>query len=301
MRPNTIVLKGCGRYDEGPAGAALSPGHFIEWYKDGTVRKLRKALGLGGLLAIAIEDSLQGKTITDAYAANDPVRLVYPKDGDVVLARIPSGQSYAIDDSLIVVNGEVRPGTASGANLYRNTAASAAIGAGSNAEVDFDKTYALLAGSLLDGDEVRVRAGWRYPATHTTDTSTVKLYLGATTVVTSPAVDVANDDGGSLDATFVFRTTGATGTVTAGGLIGIAATQKNFDKAEWAVDTTAALTLKLSNTFSVADAGNSAVLDYLIVDIHRGANGGNPFQVLRAVEAINNTDGSNPFIRVQVP
>jgi hypothetical protein len=86
---NRIVLKGEGRYDEAPASAALSPGHLIERLSTGKVR------------THATEDSLIGKTIDDAYAADDIVRHVIASPGDVVYAILKAGQSVVIGDDLV--------------------------------------------------------------------------------------------------------------------------------------------------------------------------------------------------------
>jgi hypothetical protein len=97
---NRIVLKGEGRYDEAPASAALSPGHLIERISTGKVRKHATAGGVS-LRMFAIEDSLIGKTIDDAYAADDIVRHVIASPGDVVYAILKAGQSVVIGDDLV--------------------------------------------------------------------------------------------------------------------------------------------------------------------------------------------------------
>ena len=72
---NRIQLDGDGyRLEEALANAALSPGHIVEMLSTGKVQKHSTEGGFG-LVAVAVEDALQGKTITDAYAAD--ARVTY--------------------------------------------------------------------------------------------------------------------------------------------------------------------------------------------------------------------------------
>lgn len=96
---NTIRLNVTGHYDEAAANAALSPGHLIEILSTGKVRKHASA-GAKVLARFAVEDALQGKTIDDAYAADDVVGFVAPKKGDVVNALLAAGNVYAKGDKL---------------------------------------------------------------------------------------------------------------------------------------------------------------------------------------------------------
>lgn len=90
--PNTIVLKGDlgRRREEYPAAAALKPGHFLEGTSTGKVQKNATA-GADRPLMIAVEDSYQGKTINDAYAADDVVHVHLAQKGDVLYGRVAAG------------------------------------------------------------------------------------------------------------------------------------------------------------------------------------------------------------------
>src|SRR5688500_206823 len=97
---NRIVLKGEDRYDEAPASAALSPGHLIEKISTGKVRK-HATVGGAHSRMFAIEDSLIGRTIDDAYAADDIVRHVICDPGNVVYAILKAGENVVIGDKLV--------------------------------------------------------------------------------------------------------------------------------------------------------------------------------------------------------
>lgn len=82
--PNTILLKVNGlsmRYDEARAAGAITPGFLIEHDSTGKVVAHSIAGGAGEIM-IATEDSLQGKTIDDAYASTDLVRFHRGQKGD---------------------------------------------------------------------------------------------------------------------------------------------------------------------------------------------------------------------------
>jgi len=88
---NTIRLN-CGiaaRHVEMIADAALSPGYLCRRTTTGanTCAKHATAGGIAECL-IACEDVLRSKTIDDAYAADDPVQLVIPQKGDIVLLKL---------------------------------------------------------------------------------------------------------------------------------------------------------------------------------------------------------------------
>lgn len=130
-------------------------------------------------------------------------------------------------------------------------------------------THSFAANELKAGDVIRVRAQGIATATNSTDTLTFKLKLGATVIVTTGAVDVANNDIGYIDFDIVIRTAGAAGTMVGTGAVALGVegtvTAKPAKLASAAVDTTAALDLTVTGTWSVANAGNSCRLDVLNV------------------------------------
>ena len=102
MSSNTITL--VGRYSrkeqEFTANAALSPGHLLEVLSTGKVKKHATAAGVSELM-FAQEDALQGKTITDAYIADDKVFVTFPLKGDEINALIKAGQNLTVGIKLI--------------------------------------------------------------------------------------------------------------------------------------------------------------------------------------------------------
>lgn len=102
MAANRIVVKHeAVVYEEAIASGILKPGHHIKLDTDGKVLKHATAGGKDSLM-VAIEDSLQGKTITDAYAVGDLVRYEMLKHGDVFYGRVPAAApAIVIGDSLV--------------------------------------------------------------------------------------------------------------------------------------------------------------------------------------------------------
>lgn len=87
-RPRRIHLKdasGGSAYEEGRAGATITPGMLIALNNAGTYVPHATADGPAEV-NFALEDALIGKTIDDNYAIGDLVRFTQPRRGDVVLA-----------------------------------------------------------------------------------------------------------------------------------------------------------------------------------------------------------------------
>lgn len=89
--PETIILKGNPHIKERRAGAALSPGNFVELTTANTVRKTSTAGESGS--NIAIENDLVGETITDAYASGDRVLYASFASGDEAYVRVAANQA----------------------------------------------------------------------------------------------------------------------------------------------------------------------------------------------------------------
>jgi len=102
---NTIKIKNyLNVFEEFVANAALYPGHLVEEMSTGKVRK--HATSDGNVLPMfAIEDELQGKGISDAYAANDQVQVWIPTRGDIVNAVLADEETVAIGDFLTSAGG----------------------------------------------------------------------------------------------------------------------------------------------------------------------------------------------------
>jgi hypothetical protein len=159
--------------------------------------------------------------------------------------------------------------------LYANVAASAAH-TNTTTEALFDKSYTLPANLLKAGDRIRIRAQGIATATDSTDTLTVKLYIGGltgTAIAATAAVDVANGDIFFIDAELEIRTIGGSGTFTACGVqaLGVpgTVTAKPFLLGSTAIDTTATQVIGVGADWSVAAAANSCRLDVLTVQLIR--------------------------------
>lgn len=141
-------------------------------------------------------------------------------------------------------------------------------------ETAFDKTVVIPARHCHKGVRLRIRGSVRHSATHTTDTSTIKVKLsdGSTTVIifASAAQDVANESVCAFDCEVIFRgalsaTAEVVGHSTGG--FNVASTYRTtygIPDAS-ALDTTAAITVSVTETWSVADVGNSSFLESLTV------------------------------------
>lgn len=163
-----------------------------------------------------------------------------------------------------------------GGLVYANTAASAAH-TNSTDEALFDKQYSIPANTLIAGSVIKVRFQGIATATNSTDTLTVKLYIGGlagTAILTGTATDVANNDIFCGEATIVVRTAGAAGTLVAFGSSAIVPAASGTAvpvyqiTASTAVDTTAAQVIGVGADWSAASASDSCRLDILTVEIY---------------------------------
>ena len=102
MSLNTISRihsKGDYRYEEHVADAALSPGHLLEINSDNEVLKHNSA-SVDAQALFAMEDALQGRLVSTAYAAAEVVPCILPAKGSVVNVYLYAGTSYAVGDIL---------------------------------------------------------------------------------------------------------------------------------------------------------------------------------------------------------
>jgi len=101
MAKQTIKLK---KYNdiinEYAAGTAITPGMLISLASDGDVDPNSSAGGVCEKM-FALEDELQGKTISDAYAIGDPVQCWNATSGEEVLALLADGEDVAIGEVLV--------------------------------------------------------------------------------------------------------------------------------------------------------------------------------------------------------
>jgi len=188
------------------------------------------------------------------------------------------GELYIRTDSTGVIPTIYR-GTSTSSAIWEpigpySAAITAASGPVSNTavETDFDQTLTLPAGILTQGSVLKIRAQGIATATNSTDTLTVKLYIGSTLVASSAAVDVANDDTWLFDFSLTARAAAAASAACVGcgiGTLGTSgtATMKHFSLASTNFATNGTLTIKMSATWSNASSGNSCRLDVLAVEV----------------------------------
>lgn len=157
-----------------------------------------------------------------------------------------------------------------GAN-YTAVAASSAV-TNTTDETTFSTGSVTIPANVLKvGDIIRVRAQAIATATNSTDTLDIKLKLGSTVILATGAVNATDNDIAYIESDIVIRTIGASGTlvaagVTANGVVGTATALPRL-LASTAVDTTAALAVAITATWSVASASNSCRLDVLNVQL----------------------------------
>jgi len=100
MAYNSVIIKNyLNIFEEYEANAALSPGMLVELMSTGKIRKHATESG-NAVPMFAIENRLEGKSITDAYAAADRVTVIIPQRGDEIYAQIEDEQTIAIGDFL---------------------------------------------------------------------------------------------------------------------------------------------------------------------------------------------------------
>ena len=102
MSDNMIQLKGDFQRKELPAAAAITPGHLVVRNSSDEFAVHADAAGPHGS-AFAVEDELQGSTITDDYATGDRVQVNYQQKGNEVMARLSpdlAGTPVVIGDFL---------------------------------------------------------------------------------------------------------------------------------------------------------------------------------------------------------
>ena len=103
----TIVLKGDGLQKEAPVASAktVTPGHLVERTSTGTIQPHSTAGGLVKGKCFAVENTMRGKGIDDAYAAADNALFRVFAPGSEVNAILAASQIIAIGD-LLVSNGD---------------------------------------------------------------------------------------------------------------------------------------------------------------------------------------------------
>lgn len=98
MAKNTIKLKVYNDIrNEYVSAGAITPGMFVIVGSGNTV-----TAGIPSVPMVAVEDELQGKTISDAYATGNPVQCWVTTRGEEVYGILTAGQNVAIGAKLEV-------------------------------------------------------------------------------------------------------------------------------------------------------------------------------------------------------
>ena len=162
-----------------------------------------------------------------------------------------------------------------GRTAYVNTAASSALTA-SSTETLFDTSYSIPANTLVAGQLIKIKYQGICTATNGTDTFAAVLRIGGlagTALYTHTATDVANNNIFLGEYNLIIRSVGASGTVVGFGWgKNVAAAEGTITfrddfLASTTIDTTAAQVVGVTGQFSSTNAGNSARLDFLSVEL----------------------------------
>jgi len=244
------------------AGTTLAKGQALMWSTGYIGSKVEKATA--GSRICGYVDGQRPTTIASGAAfymvKRGPCSVLLDatacKEGDGLAVGAASGQVKAVS-----ANAPAR---------YVNVAASTAI-SDTVTETAFSTAVTLPANSLKVGSVIRVRAQGIVTSSNSSDTLDVALRLGTTDVIATGAVNSTNDDIIYITADIVIRTIGASGTfvaagTTANGVVGTATALPRL-KASTAIDTTAAISVNCSATWSVASASNSVRLDVMDVEV----------------------------------
>jgi len=151
-------------------------------------------------------------------------------------------------------------GTKSSGLIHSEVAASSAV---TNTTTETSMYTRTIDGANLEaGDVLEIKAAVDVPATNSTDTLTLKLYIGTEVIATSGAVDVADDDVGYFDYQIVIGVGGASGTMRGQGLQLLDATPTTTPTlvvlSTVSEDLSGDVVIKLTAQWSVASASNSA-------------------------------------------
>lgn len=298
----TVLIKGEGwRYEEKTASGILQPGMLLgPQNSDGTLPCHTITGGKGSRMYASEEpNSLTGLTFTDPIASGQPVGVLICVPGNVINHLLKAGET-AVKGSPLISAGDGSVKVLANSVISQIVADSATLTSWTTAVAFSNGTATIPANTLKVGDRIRIRARVAIPSTNSTDTMTFTVNLNAVALITTTALDVANDDEFIADETVTIRTIGASGTFVGSGLftVGVlnSATVKSQVTNSSAIDTTAAATVTIKAACSVSNAGNQAILREFTVEILRSgetsvlAGSGNEI-VAYAEEAVDNSLG----------
>ena len=99
-KPETILLKGSGIYQEAQATAIIQAGYLVEIDGENGVRP-QSVQRANCRRAFALENDLLGKGINDGYKVGERVRYVSLHQGNKVYAKVAGGaEAIAVGDAL---------------------------------------------------------------------------------------------------------------------------------------------------------------------------------------------------------
>lgn len=145
-------------------------------------------------------------------------------------------------------------------------------------ETAFDKTVSIPGNLLSAGAVLKIFAKVNVTSGNSTDTLQLKLKFGSQVIATTPAVDVTNGGGdlGVLQAVVTIRSIGSSGVATAGGSSGLgvpgtATLRVDGVAGTFTLDTTAAITVSVTATWSAASSSDICALEGLVVSMERAS------------------------------
>lgn len=232
------------------------------------------ALGLVGVTGSILAAGEQGAVHTEGLFDVNSASATLFSDGEVIYwdntnkLAVTSGSATASFRLGVAVGAKLNGATS--VRVLLNAAPSPAIRSvpvtdsanvtNSSAETIVG-TYTIPVGTLTQGRVIEFAAGIIATATNGTDTFQARVRLGGiggSIIADTTAIDLANNDVGVLMGQIVIRQDGALGKFSAVAQSLLKNTANPTLVQETAIDTTAAITLVLTITESVANAGNVA-------------------------------------------
>ena len=105
-RSERIILIGDPIQSEGKAGAALKPGHIVEFVGADSNVQPQSTAQKNTLLRIATANIFTGKSIEDAYAVGENVYFSALRPGDEAQARIPAAAPAIVRGDQLELSGD---------------------------------------------------------------------------------------------------------------------------------------------------------------------------------------------------
>lgn len=239
-----------------------------EFYRDGVYKFASSGLARTdvGKPVYLVDDSTVG-LLDDSSVDNDVLVGVIEEyvSATQVWVRIIVGDGTR---TVVVNDTPLRLGGLLGVSV----AASTAITGETETQASFSTTVTIPANTLKAGSRVKIRAQGIHTAATGSETHTLLLLLGSTTLVSKASIDPAANDVFVVDFELVVRTAGGSGTMVGAGSLGLGASGSGsmypVYLASTAIDTTAAqiVAVAIDRQASATD-GDSARLDILSVEI----------------------------------